>query len=137
MLTEIILTVIIICICKYCWSIWTVMAFFKTHEIPHIQPLPIIGNLGPTLLNRIHFGQLLKHLYDRFPEALYVGFYDCMTPAILLRDPQLIKSVTIANFDHFQDNFGFTTEAEPLFNNSILSLKGNIKKILFHLFPNI
>lgn len=124
MLANILFTVIFILICKLCWSLWNSLTYFKTHGIPYVLPLPVIGNLGPTFFNRIHIGHLLKSLCDRFPEARYVGFYDCMTPAILVRDPQLVKSLTITNFEHFHDNFGFTTEVEPLYYNSLFSLKG-------------
>lgn len=124
MLVNIILALIFILICKYCWYLWNAMTYFKTHGVPYVQPLPLIGNLGPTFLKRLHIGQLLKHLYDQFPEAQYMGFYDCMTPVILVRDPQLIKSLIITNFEHFHDNYGFTTEAEPLFYNSLFSMTG-------------
>lgn len=44
---------------------------------------------------------------------------------MLIKDPELIKSITIKDFDHFTDHKEFfTTDSDPLFAGSLLMMKG-------------
>lgn len=38
--------------------------YFKKHGIPHVTPLPIVGNLGPTIIRRQSVAELVKSTYD-------------------------------------------------------------------------
>jgi hypothetical protein len=43
-----------------------------------------------------------------------------------LRDPELIKMVTVKDFDHFLDRQSpISEDAEPLFGKGLFNLKGN------------
>lgn len=47
------------------------------------------------------------------------------TPVLLICDPELIKTITIKDFDYFVNrNFSVDPEIDPLFGNSLVSLKG-------------
>lgn len=46
-------------------------------------------------------------------------------PAVLIRDPDLIRDVAVKYFDHFTDRYNFVNEEiEPLFGNSVSLLRG-------------
>ncbi|KAJ8728418.1 hypothetical protein PYW08_016803 [Mythimna loreyi] len=46
-------------------------------------------------------------------------------PVLLIRDPDLIKSITVKDFDHFTDHREFfTEESDPLFAGSLFLMKG-------------
>jgi hypothetical protein len=48
-----------------------------------------------------------------------------LNPIILLRDPELIKMVTVKDFEHFLDRgIPISEEVEPLFGKGLFSLKG-------------
>ena len=48
-----------------------------------------------------------------------------MMPVVLLRDPELIKKVTVKDFEHFLDHQApISEEAEPLFGKALFNLKG-------------
>jgi cytochrome P450 family 9 len=48
-----------------------------------------------------------------------------MNPALLLRDPELIKMVTVKDFEHFLDRqVPISEDAEPIFGKAIFNLKG-------------
>ncbi|XP_011705626.1 PREDICTED: cytochrome P450 9e2-like, partial [Wasmannia auropunctata] len=48
------------------------------------------------------------------------------SPAVLLRDPELIRDVLVKNFEHFPDHRSFLDESvEPLFTKNIFSLRGD------------
>lgn len=42
--------------------------------------------------------------FSQFPNAPYVGYYKFSAPAIVLRDPDLVKNVLIRDFDSFHGN---------------------------------
>lgn len=63
----------------------------------------------------------------------YVGFVEGTTPIIMIRDPELIKAITVKDFDHFVNHKSFFVEdTEPLFGDSLLMMKGimNFRSIL-------
>jgi len=54
----------------------------------------------------------VRRMYDLFPDAKYFGFYDFITPVYVIRDSDLIASITIKNFDNFCDHRNFVNESE-------------------------
>lgn len=69
------------------------------------------------------FKFILYIYFDR-----YHGFHQFNIPALLLKDPDLIKQIAIKAFDHFTDrSFTFANEDEPLFGTNLFNLKGKYK----------
>ncbi|KAK5641884.1 hypothetical protein RI129_010431 [Pyrocoelia pectoralis] len=67
----------------------------------------------------------LKVLYDAFPGVRYSGMYQITNPILVIKDPELIKQITVKDFDHFIDHNQFITEeCEPLWGKNLFSLKG-------------
>lgn len=55
----------------------------------------------------------------------YSGFYQFMTPTLILKDPDLIKQLTVKDFDHFVNHRGIgTEEVDPLIGKNLFSLRG-------------
>lgn len=51
--------------------------------------------------------------------------YQITAPRLVIRDPELIKQITIKDFDHFMDHRGvIPDEGEPIFKKNLISLKG-------------
>ncbi|XP_032683013.1 cytochrome P450 9e2-like [Odontomachus brunneus] len=99
---------------------------FKKHNIPHLKPLPLVGNMGPSILRKQSITELLKKIYDMYPEAKYVGVYELTNPIIMLRDIELIKSIGLKHFDNFMDHRSLVTkDQDPLFSRSLASLCGD------------
>ncbi|XP_011263150.2 cytochrome P450 9e2 [Camponotus floridanus] len=99
--------------------------FFKKHGIPYKKPLPLLGNMGSTFFRRESVAELIKSIYDLSPNAKYVGMYDLTRPLIVLRDPELIKSVTLKHFDMFMDRRSFIEESQdPLLGKNLSALRG-------------
>ena len=54
-----------------------------------------------------------------------LGTFEFKTPAFMLRDPELIKRITVKDFDYFMDHRTFfTAESDPLFANALVLLTG-------------
>lgn len=99
---------------------------FKKHGIPHLKPLPLVGNMGSTLLRTQSMAEVTKKVYDRYPEAKYSGIYDMTSPLIMLRDVDLIKSITLKNFETFLDHRIFIPDGQdPMFSKNLFSLQGD------------
>lgn len=53
----------------------------------------------------------------------YSGFYQFLLPTLVLRDPDLIKQITVKDFDHFTDH-STTVPGEPMLSKNLFTLKG-------------
>lgn len=62
---------------------------------------------------------------------MYVGIFKIRKPAILVRDPELIKDMLIKNFSHFHDNDIEIDEAEdPIMAKNPFCLRGHKWKVV-------
>ena len=53
-----------------------------------------------------------------------MGIFEFLQPLFLIRDPELIKQITIKDFDHFVNHRGNIDEnIEPLFGRSLFVMK--------------
>ncbi|XP_011150775.1 cytochrome P450 9e2 [Harpegnathos saltator] len=95
---------------------------FKKNGIPHMKPLPLVGNMGSTFLRQKSLAELVKELYDVHPEAKYTGMYEMTSPVVLLRDPELIKSIALKHFDTFPNHRSFIQD-DPLFSKNLFFLR--------------
>lgn len=77
---------------------------------------------------------LKRRKYNR---ATYVGFYRFGTPAILIRDLNLVKSILVENFNNFRDNdFKLDEKLDPLMSvNSFFATGDKWKLYRNHLSP--
>ncbi|XP_051175853.1 cytochrome P450 9e2-like [Leptopilina boulardi] len=97
---------------------------FEKSGIPCIKPWPIIGNMGPIIMQKMSFGQLLEKIYFMNTKAKYVGFFEFSTPVIMIRDPEIIKSIGTKNYEIFYNRRGFAEEDHNLIlGQDISSLK--------------
>ncbi|GLV34626.1 Cytochrome P450 9f2 [Carabus blaptoides fortunei] len=50
------------------------------------------------------FAEEFEDYYKQFPDAKYIGIHQFSTPLLMLRDPELIKRVTVKDFDSFMNH---------------------------------
>ncbi|CAB3261620.1 unnamed protein product [Arctia plantaginis] len=63
-------------------------------------------------------------LSTTFPDDKVVGMYETLNPVYIVKDVELIKKVTIKDFDHFVDRRSFVSEFDPDFGRGLINLKG-------------
>ncbi|KAK7863019.1 hypothetical protein R5R35_010767 [Gryllus longicercus] len=98
---------------------------FRRRGMPFARPLPFVGSMAPVLLGRLSMADWALHLYRAHRHLPASGFFEFARPKLLLRDPDLIRAVTVKAFDHFVDHQQFNTErAEPMFARNLLGLTG-------------
>ncbi|KAK9752568.1 Cytochrome P450 [Popillia japonica] len=67
---------------------------------------------------------MMKRLYDTFPNERYFGSYDGSIPLLVLKDPEIIKQVTVKAFDHFLNHKPIVPDGiDPLWSKNLFSLK--------------
>lgn len=101
-------------------------SYFERVQVPHLKPTFIVGNQGAMLTKKRSFLDQVRWLYDQVPpDYKYYGFYDFTTPTIMLKDPDLIKDITVKYFDNCTDHTAFTIdELDPLFSKNLFALRG-------------
>ncbi|XP_017132975.1 probable cytochrome P450 6t3 [Drosophila elegans] len=84
-------------------------AYFRNLGIPYLpaSSWSPMGNLGQLLFLRISFGDLFRQLYadPLCGGAKVVGFFVFQTPALMVRDPELIRQVLVKNFNSFLNRY--------------------------------
>ncbi|OAD56183.1 Cytochrome P450 9e2 [Eufriesea mexicana] len=99
--------------------------YFEKRNIPCLKVNPLMGSIWKAVLQQSTFADIVKEAYNVHPEAKYVGFFDFSMPVIMLKDLDLIKSITVKNFEHFPDHRNLQNEdTEPMFNKNLFALRG-------------
>ncbi|XP_016975026.1 probable cytochrome P450 6t3 [Drosophila rhopaloa] len=93
-------------------------AYFRNRGIPYLpaSSWSPMGNLSQLLFLRISFGDLFRKLYAdaRCGQAKVVGFFVFQTPALIVRDPEIIRQVLIKNFNSFLNRYESADVGDPM-----------------------
>lgn len=138
---TLIFTTIAGCLALYFYYSLKKLKIFEDHGIPHKPPVPIFGNQAPVIFRKIYMGDLIEKLYYDNPKAKYFGLFDFMNPVIVLRDMELIKAITVKNFESFPNHKIFFDESfEPLFSRNLFALQNekwhNVRTLLSPAFTS-
>ncbi|XP_001605061.4 cytochrome P450 9e2 [Nasonia vitripennis] len=99
---------------------------FEKWGIPQYPDLPFLGFMASNFFPRLHLHNVVRDMYNWNREAKYIGCHMFTSPQLMLRDLDLIKAVTVKNFDHFSDHKTFVDESmDPLFAGSLAMLNGD------------
>ena len=104
------LTEILICftltllIGLYCYSLY-INSYWKRNKIPFVSAKPIVGNLIDVLLFRKCVAEIFADIYNdqAAVDKPVVGIHFFHKPALVVKDPELIKSVLVKDFSSFND----------------------------------
>lgn len=107
--------------------------FWRSKGVLQVSAWEVLRAQDFGLLSKRHVTEAVQEAYDLSEEAKYVGWYEFASPAVLLKDPELIKLIAIKDFDHFTDHKTFDMDEELLFSKSLVSLKGEKWKSMRHL----
>lgn len=108
------------------YRFWRNVRRFRDNNIPMEQPWWLLGNMWKPLLRRKLFFDTVNDIYNISPNAKYVGFFDFSYPVVLIRDPELIKSIAVTNSAKFPDHKGFVNmQQDPLVGKNLFALTGS------------
>lgn len=120
-------TLITIGILKWITLVYRTYFYWRGKGIPFMpNSLRSIIVGWKIFLRRLSFADYTIFMYNYFPDAKYFGSMDFNTPAVFLRDPELIKDVLVKDFENFHDHRGFVDESlDPLFSKNVFALRGD------------
>ncbi|XP_058975917.1 cytochrome P450 6g1-like isoform X1 [Musca domestica] len=102
--------------------------FWKHHPVVPSVPGRIFGGkVNEILTLKTNFSFHVKTIYDneQFSNEAAVGIY-ALRPALLLRDPELIKSILIRDFNCFANRYGRSDpHADPIGDKSLFFARYN------------
>ncbi|XP_034830990.1 probable cytochrome P450 9f2 [Maniola hyperantus] len=99
--------------------------YFDKRGVKYLPGVPIFGNILKSTFLKNHLVDDLDTLYRAFPDEKYVGYIEGTAPILIIRDRELMKAITIKDFDHFVDHKEFfSEETDPLFGGSLFMMKG-------------
>ncbi|XP_075984134.1 cytochrome P450 6B2-like [Anticarsia gemmatalis] len=77
------------------------LQYWQRKNVPHDKPVPVLGNFSQYILLKKYMGQLLQDLCQKFPNAPYFGVYYGTEPTLVVKDPELVKTVMTKDFYFF------------------------------------
>ncbi|XP_046385905.1 cytochrome P450 6k1-like [Ischnura elegans] len=101
---DVFMTLAIMAIIAFIWYAVLPMTYWKRKGIPSAPSVPLFGSMvQATFLRKAH-GEVMADIYRYGDGNKYIGYYKFCKPAIVLRDPELIRNVLIRDFAHFGAN---------------------------------
>ncbi|KAL7026345.1 hypothetical protein ACKWTF_013877 [Chironomus riparius] len=90
-------------------------SFFKEHEIPYVKPSFPLGNMQG-IGSTFHMSEIIQKVYEECKDkGKIVGFYNLIQPVYLVTDIEIVKVVTVKDFNNFVNRGIFNNEEyEPL-----------------------
>ncbi|KAI8442458.1 hypothetical protein MSG28_005960 [Choristoneura fumiferana] len=75
--------------------------FWKKYGLPSPKPLPLLGNYADFILMRKNLGDTFTEICKQFPNEPIIGTYYGTEPAVIIKDPELLKLVITKDFYYF------------------------------------
>ncbi|XP_055529195.1 probable cytochrome P450 9f2 [Wyeomyia smithii] len=103
--------------------------YFRDKPIPSLAAVPFFGSTADIMLKRLSMHDYVKQVYDKFAGVKVFGLFDTNSRTFVITDLDLIKQISVKDFDYFTDRrpmFGMNDNDNPnvLFNKVLFSLKG-------------
>ena len=90
-------------------------SYWKKKGVATIKPIVPFGNFAKVFLPNINPEFLSNDFYKAFEGEKYGGVYRFSKPMLVLRDPEVIKTVLVKDFDSFfSRGFKINEKMEPL-----------------------
>ncbi|GLH10361.1 Cytochrome P450 9E1, partial [Gryllus bimaculatus] len=120
----------------YVFGTWN-YDFFRKRNIASTHPkLPFLGDMLAELLGLRATPDSIKQRYKWGKGHGVFGFFEFMKPIFLIRDPEIVKEITVKQFGNFTNRRPIPCEkSDPLFHKNIFTLEGIVKK--YYLVMNI
>ena len=105
-------TVVWILLCFYYREAFT---YWKKRGVPYLEPKIPFGNYGRILSPNKNPVLMFDDFYKEFEGERYGGIFKFTTPTLIVRDPEIIKTVLVRDFESFYSTGMKTTvKVEPL-----------------------
>lgn len=104
MITFVLTVIVGLFTAVYLWAKY-VNGYWERNNVPYIPAKPLIGNLGKILSLQQGVADLFSEMYNNEigRDSPVVGIQVVHKPALLIKDPELIKNMLVKDFNSFSD----------------------------------
>ncbi|XP_046385903.1 cytochrome P450 6k1-like [Ischnura elegans] len=114
----------ILCV-SFVWFFVVPLWHWRRKGIPHAPAVPIFGSMKDAFFQKIALADAQRRIYSAAEGYRYTGYHKFSTPALMLRDPELIKEVMVKEFSNFHDNdFDVTLSMDPMMGRNLFFMSG-------------
>ncbi|KAJ0177476.1 hypothetical protein K1T71_007485 [Dendrolimus kikuchii] len=125
MIIEILIFILTTLLTYYLYVYKKIHWYFDERGVKYLPGWPVFGNVIKNTFVKRHIIEDIDEVYRAFPDEKYVGYIEATTPILLIRDPEIMKNITVKDFDHFVNHKEFFSEEnEMLFGSSLIMMKG-------------
>lgn len=90
------------------YYIHSTYSYWQKFNVTFLKPFPFFGNTAAYWLRQKTFNQTIDLLYKELLDEPYGGYFDICDPILMVKDPDLVSSILVADFSHFQDHKSLT-----------------------------
>jgi cytochrome P450 family 9 len=99
--------------------------YFAKRNVPYVKPTLVFGNTLRVFIRKVSVHDSVIELYSQLDGHKIGGIFQLMKPVYLVRDPEIIRHVTVKDFEHFVDLPIFIPEdTDPILTKILPALKG-------------
>ncbi|XP_014216993.1 cytochrome P450 6k1-like [Copidosoma floridanum] len=121
------ITVFLTCICALAVGFYVYVTrnfkYWKNLGVKHLEPSFPFGNFGKCTFLRQSIHEFLDQIYYEGKEEKMVGFYVLDRPYIMLRDPELLRSVFIKDFNLFTNKLMSNNKSDPFGTHALFLME--------------
>ncbi|XP_011057396.1 PREDICTED: probable cytochrome P450 6a13 isoform X3 [Acromyrmex echinatior] len=111
-------------LCSLYFYLTATFDFWKCRGVPFKKPTVLVGNFGPLLLFRTSQPEGVKEMYQWFKDERFFGAFRVRSPVLILRDPDLVRSVCVKDFACFVNRgIPINNDQDPL-SGHLFNLEG-------------
>lgn len=107
----------------YFLSIWN-NNYWTKRGVKYVYSAPLVGILQDLLLMRKGYTDIFLDIYKKYEGEKLVGYYQLITPSILVRDPELANQILVKDFSYFTDRNPALNGVDDLFSKSFHNYAG-------------
>lgn len=96
--------------------------YFDKLGIPYEKPWPVVGNNLNILLQKESINDITSRCYKKYKSSKIYGYFNFISKMFIVTDLELIKKVTVKDFNHFI-NHDNAVEMDDLLSRSIFALR--------------
>lgn len=106
-------------------------AHFEENGIPFVKPNSwMLGNMGE-VRTKIHMVDLFRQIYEACKgKDVIAGYFTSVSPTILITDLEMLKNVTVKDFNYFTDRGIYVNEEADPISGHLFSIDGDKWKFL-------
>ncbi|XP_059485219.1 cytochrome P450 6j1-like [Neocloeon triangulifer] len=98
---------------------------WKNKGVKYVKGVPFFGSLYSSMTLKEHIVINLNTIYKQFQEEKFVGCFQGRRASLIIRDPELIKNITVKDFSYFYDRgIKVHEEADPMEAKNLFNLEG-------------